>query len=197
MKHKPGPDLPMNDDEVVPYTRDFEHTFFEGAGQITVEVTMMQDTWEDIQALLERNGWAQNEGLLMLLGTGLAYLRAEQALTITGGAAGLREAEIRKLLDRLLEIEARFAAMKNFTFWMMRDHQAMELKYVAIERLGVGHQRLAERLRAENQALKAEVERLSREVEALRPVAPRPAPQKRSRWQRILAILREPSVSAD
>lgn len=198
MSGKTDVDLPGDNDEFVPYTESFERRFFNEASQVTVTVTLMQDTWDDIQSLLDENDWEQNEGLLVLLTTGMAFLRAERALAASAGSAGPRDAEVRKLLKRLIGIESRFAAMKSFAFSMMRDHQAMELKYVAVERTGISNQALSDRLRAENEMLKAEIERLKRETHSQpsEPVTAAPESNEavrdqRSRRQRLLDFLSE------
>jgi hypothetical protein len=69
--------------------------------------------------------WEQNEGLILLLTMGMAYARAEKALTVNGGAAGLREEEVKKLLDRAITMEARHAAMKNFALRRREFHKVI------------------------------------------------------------------------
>ncbi len=150
------------------FTEDFERQFFSGAEQVTAEVTLMRDTWEAIQRMMEDNGWKKNEGLIVLLTTAMAYLRAERALTITAGTSELRDDELQKLLDRAITMESKYAAMKNFAFDIMRDHQVLEMRYDPIERQFVAYKALALRLKNENATLKAENERLNQALNMYR-----------------------------
>ncbi|HML20956.1 MAG TPA: hypothetical protein PKD09_04865 [Aggregatilinea sp.] len=184
--------LPQSDDpEFHSFSEDFEHRFFDGAEQVKVEVTLMRETWDDILAVIEDNEWKQNEGLVILLTTGMAFLRAETALSVTQDAAGLSGEEVKKLLDRQMVIEARYASIKNFAFDIMRDHRALEIKHAPIEREYLHYKSMVWPLRRENDALKAENERLKRELQAKAPVTDEVGTSKSSgRWRRFLSALR-------
>jgi hypothetical protein len=186
------PIIEENEGEFRPFTEEFEHKFFEGAEQVTAQVTLMRDTWESILKEFDDNGWKQNEGLIVLLSTGLAYLRAERVLTIPESVAGMRYAEVDKLIKRLVEIEGRLAAMKNFAYDMMRDHRVMELQHEAIKLEANGYHRLAARLKEENLAFRAEIEQLKRELAKYQtligPIV-EPTPDIRNRWRRAFDIL--------
>jgi len=184
--------LPQSDDpEFHSFSEDFEHRFFEGAEQVKVEVTLMRETWDDLLKMMEENGWKQNEGLIILLTTGMAFLRAERALSVSQGTAGLSGDEIKKLLDRLTVVEARYASIKNFAFDVMRDHRTLELRAAPMERENLALHNLVWPLRRENDALKAEVQRLKQELQARAPVTDGAAlPAPRSRWQRLWDMLK-------
>ncbi len=182
-----GP-LPQSDDpEFHPFTEDFERRFFEGAEQVKVEVVLMRETWDEIANMLEENGWKPNEGLIILLTTGMAFLRSERALSVPEGAAGLSEAEIKKLLDRLTIMEARYASIKNFAFDVLRDHRALELKFGPIAAEYANYKEMVWPLKKENDALKAELARLRQEVERLSQAgeAEPVAPERLGLWQRL------------
>jgi hypothetical protein len=180
-----GP-LPKSEDpEFHSFTEDFEHRFFDGDEQVKVEVILMRETWDDLLKAIEENGWKQNEGLIILLTTGMAFLRAERALSVPQGTAGLSSAEIKKLLDRLTVVEARYASIKNFAFDVMRDHRTLELRSAPMERENLALQNLVRPLRRENDALKAEVKRLTQELQANTPVTSQTAVPTRHRWQRL------------
>jgi hypothetical protein len=181
-----------NEGEFRPFTEEFEHTNFEGVEQVTVELTLMGDTWKDFIQECEAQGWKQNEGLIVLLTTGLAYLHAERALTTPETVAGLRDAEVNKLLSRLIEVESRFGAMKYFAYDIMRDHRVMELQHEAIKLEANGYHRLAARLKEENLAFRAEIEQLKRELakyQALIGPIVEPTPDTRNRWRRAFDVL--------
>jgi hypothetical protein len=171
------------------FTEEFEHRFFEGAEQVKVEVTLMRDTWEAVQETMRSNDWKQNEGLIMLLMMGMAYARAEKVLSVTDGAAGLRDEEIKKLLDRAITMEAKHAAMKNFAFDIMRDHRVLEMRYDPIEKQYVAYKSLALRLKEENAALRGENERLQQALEAYKSARAQPV-SRPGLWQQFLSRLR-------
>ncbi|GEM_PF-4230145 len=172
------------------FTEAFEHRFFEGAEQVKVEVTLMRDTWEAIQGTMQANDWKPNEGLIMLLTVGMAYARAEKALSVTDGAAGLRDEEIKKLLDRAITMEAKHAAMKNFAFDIMRDHRVLEMRYDPIEKQYVAYKSLALRLKEENAALKGENDRLRQALETYKARGQAQPVGKPGLWQQFLSRLR-------
>jgi hypothetical protein len=152
---------------------------------------------DELLEVIEANEWRRDEGLVALLTTGMAYLKAERALSVSQGAAGLSEAEIEKLLDRLVVIEARYAAIKNCAFDIMRDHRILEIKFVPIEQEYRSFKRMVWILRNENDALKAENERLRRELQARVPAADEPpAPRQRRFWPRLWDVLRGRSDNA-
>ncbi len=185
--------MTLDDNAVPAFTGDFKRQFFDGEEQITIEMTLMSETWDDILQIAAENGWKQNEALIVLLTTGLAFLRSEKALTVADGAAGLREEELKKLLDRLNVIEAKYAAIKNFAFDIMRDHRILELRQVPIERLLVKHQELVRELKAENAALRSEVEKHRQSVISTESAAPSQEKrhlQGRNRWRRAFDVLR-------
>ncbi len=184
--------LPQSDDpEFRSFSEDLEQRFFQGAEQVKIEVTLMRETWDELSREIQENEWKPNEGLIVLLTTGMAFLRSERALTVTSGAAGLSEAEIKKLLDRLAVIEARYASIKNFAFDVMRDHRTLEIRYAPLEREYLAFRNLVWPLRRENDALTAEVARLKQQLQAAGPVTSAvAAPAPRGRWRRLLGALR-------
>jgi hypothetical protein len=180
-----------NDPEFHSLSEDFERRFFDGAEQVKVEVTLMRETWDDLLKVIEDNEWKPNEGLIILLTTGMAFLRAERALSVPQGAAALSGEEVKKLLDRLMVIEARYASIKNFAFDIMRDHRVLEIKHAPIEQEYLHYKGMVWPLRRENDALKAEITRLNHESQAREPVTDGTAlPERHSRWQRLLSLLR-------
>jgi len=47
----------------------------------------MRETWDEVAKIIEANGEAQ-QGLIIVLTTGMASLKAERALTFAQGTAG-------------------------------------------------------------------------------------------------------------
>ncbi len=157
----PSEPLPTGDDpNFESLTDDFERTFFEGDEQIHLQVTLMRETWETIRPVIEENSWKINDGLIILLTTGMAYLRAERALQVAQGIDDLSKEDVRKLLERLAVIEARYASIKNFAFSIMRDHRTLEMRFTPLEIEHRAFKNMLWPLREENESLKREVARL-------------------------------------
>ncbi len=157
----PAEPLPTrNDPSFESLTDDFERTFFEGDEQIHVRVTLMRETWDAIQQYIEANQWKINDGPIILLTTGMTYLRAERALDVTQGVDDLSKEDVKKLLERLAVIEARYASIKNFAFSIMRDHRTLEMRFTPLEIEHRAFKAMLWPLREENEALKQEVARL-------------------------------------
>jgi hypothetical protein len=108
---------------------------------------------------MAENGWERAEGLRLILGSGLGYLKGEK--TLQAVAAGTMTAEdLQKLISRMMETESRLAVLHFRAFELERANQNWELSTGAIQNESVGLRELAWRLREEIAALKAENERL-------------------------------------
>ena len=170
------------------FTEEFEKRYFDGLEQVTVEIVLMSDTWQEVLQECEKQSWKQNEGLIILLPTGLKYLHTERVLTIPETVAGLRDEEVNKLLSRLIEIESRFAAMKNFAYNIMGDHRIMDIQHTATQLEANGYHKLAAKLKEENLAFRAQNEQLERELKKYQALVDgtieEPPPDTRSRWRR-------------
>ncbi len=186
-----GP-LPHGEDpEFHSFSEEFEQRFFADAEQVRIQVTLMRETWDELQQVIEENDWKLNEGLIVLLTTGMAFLKAERALAVTQGTGEFSAEEIQKLLDRQMVIEARYASIKNFAFDLMRDHRTLELRYAPLEREYLAFRNMVWPLRRENDALRAELARLKQELEATRSaLSDATPPEERKHWKRWLGALR-------
>jgi len=143
----------MSDESFEPSSTDFERRFFEGAETVTLEIKVLKETYGDILAAIERNGWEPEEGLLTLLTLGLGYTQGERLLHAN-------DEERDQLIERLLNLESVTAVMKFRTFNFMRDNQVLEMRMSALQNTILGLEGVIQRLRSEKGALKQEVERL-------------------------------------
>jgi len=143
----------VSDESFEPSSTDFERRFFEGAETVTVEIKVLKETYNDILAAIERNGWEPEEGLLILLTLGLGYTQGERLLHAD-------DEERSQLIERLLNLESVAAVMKFRTFNFMRDNQVLEMRMNALQNTILGLEGIIQRLRSEKEALKQEVERL-------------------------------------
>lgn len=165
---RPTEPIPTSDDpKFRSMSEDFERHFFARDEQVRFEVILMRETWDQIQGMITEYNWGPNEGLIILLTTGMAYLRAEHALDVATDVAGYKPDDLKRLLERSITIESKYAAIRNFAFSLMRDHRTLEIKCDPMEREYHIYRALANRLRAENDALQAENARLKRTITAL------------------------------
>jgi chromosome segregation ATPase len=139
---------------------EFERRFFEGAEVVTLQISVLKETYNDIQATIERNGWEPEEGLRILLTLGLGYAQGQRLLQAD-------DAERVRLAERLADLESVAAVMKFRTFSFMRDNQVLEMRMGALQNAKTGLEAVIHRLRPERDVLQEEVEKLRAEVEVL------------------------------
>ena len=132
---------------------------------VTFEITVESETAREIEHVMAENGWEQAEGLRLILGSGLGYIKGEK--TLEAAAAGTMTAEdLQKLVSRMMETESRLAVLRFRAFEMEKANQAWELSTGAIQNERMGLRGVVHRLREENAALKAEIERLHAQLPA-------------------------------
>lgn len=149
----------MVDETMTPSSAEFEQEFFAGAEKVKLEIEVLKETYQDIQAAIERNGWDAEEGPAALLTLGLGYVQGQRLLEA--------DDETRVFLaDRLTNMESQLAVMKFRTFSFMRDNQTLEMRMGALRNSVAGLEGVVQRLRPERDAFKAEVEQLRAELAA-------------------------------
>jgi uncharacterized coiled-coil protein SlyX len=152
--------MAVSDDGTMPSSADFEQRFFAGAEIVTLEIKVLKETYDDILAVIQHNGWEVEEGPRILLTLGLGYAQGRYVLHAD-------DEQRRRLAERLADLESVAAAMKFRTFTFMRDNQVLEIRSTALQKSVVGLEGVIKRIRPERDAMKAEVDRLRTEVEAL------------------------------
>jgi cell division septum initiation protein DivIVA len=140
--------MPTNENEM-----DFEHQFFDGAETVDIVIKVLKETYEDILAAIQRNGWELEEGLRIILTLGLGYTQGQRLLQADNE-------ERNRLIERLMDLESVAAVMKFRAFSFMRDNQVLDMQTGALRNTILGLETLVQQLREENAALRQELRRL-------------------------------------
>lgn len=133
---------------------DLQRRFFDQAEVVSVTIHILKETYDDILAAIERNGWELEEGLRILLTLGLGYTQGQRFLQSS-------DEEQNRLVQRLMDLESVAAVMKFRTFCLMRDNQVLDMRMGALQNTISGLQGMVDRLRAENAALTRRAEELA------------------------------------
>lgn len=168
---------------------------------VTFEVTVEGETARKIEHVIAENGWERADGLRLILGSGLGYIKGDQILKAIESGAMTAE-DLQRLVSRMVETESRLAVLRFRAFEMEKANQAWELSTGAIQNDRIGLRGVVHRLREEIAALKAENKQLCAQLPAQEasatPQAPAPEPQIQGehRWLRLFRRDSPKEVSA-
>lgn len=151
----------MGDEAMKLNSAEFEQQFFAGAEKVTLEVEILKETYEEIQAAIKHNSWEPEEGLRILLTLGLGYAQGQQLIE----ADDETRAHLAKQLNQMA---SELAVMKFRTFSFMRDNQTLEMRMGALQNSVIGLEGVVQRLRPERDAFKQEMEQLRADLAACR-----------------------------
>ena len=135
---------------------------------VQIEIEVSPETAGDIEAWISQQGLERGEALRLLLGSGLGYQKVVTDSPPPPEEDSGTEAELKRLLARLIDSESRLAATRWRMFELQGANQAWELSTGAIRAENVGMRAVAERLRAEVADLRAQLESQTAELNALR-----------------------------
>lgn len=127
----------------------------EEEGLVRLEILVEADTMREIEEVVQERGWELAEGVRLLLGSGLAYVKGERVLQAVESGS-MSQDDLQRMLSRMVETETRLAALRFRTWEAQQANQAWELSTGAIRNENQGLRSLVQRLRDENMALQAE-----------------------------------------
>jgi hypothetical protein len=111
------------------YGGTFEADFFPDTKVEHLELDILNDMWQDLQAEIAENSWTVDEGLRFILAAGLAVLRAErQREQVKNKPLVDLEAELDRLQRQRMQIDGRYAVMKFRTYQFMQDAKTLAIK---------------------------------------------------------------------
>ena len=115
---------------------------FEGTSVHTVELKLLEETYQRAIELAKANGWPEEEALLTVFAHGLATLQGEWQQ-----AEGSDDVE--SLRRRLSSLDGMYSVMKFRTFTLTQENQRMAMALSAYQQEHPALMRLVERLRSE------------------------------------------------
>jgi len=122
---------------------------------VTFEITVASETAREIERVIAENGWEHSEGLRLLLGSGLGYVKGEKILHAVESGA-MTAQDLQTVVSRMMETESRLAVLRFRAFELERANRDWELSTGAVQNERMGLRGVVQRLREEIAALKAE-----------------------------------------
>ena len=121
--------LPMSD-----YGGTFESEFFSGTRVEQLELKMLNDQWQELQAEFATNDWEIDEGLRFTLAAGLAALRAERRRhQLEDKPEADVRAEIGRIQAERMQLGGRYSVMKYRTYQFLQDARTLAMKLKACQ----------------------------------------------------------------
>lgn len=134
----------------------------DAAEQVTVQITLLREQYQAIEALAAANEWEPAEGLLTVLMSGLGYLDATlriEGLNDSPDKSRIEE-QLESLIKDLASYHSMYAVMKYTAFKMYKINQTLEFNVAGLRATERMWEEWAERMRKEQTDLRAEVLRL-------------------------------------
>jgi hypothetical protein len=130
---------------------------FDGVATRVIELRLLEETYQQAQALIDAQGWSAvwgDDAYLIIFAHGLAYLRAELA---RASAPEDSTAEDARLRSEWMATEAQYAVMKFRAYTLTQENQRLRWSLTAAERqLELAEHRL-KLFREETRRLKAQL----------------------------------------
>ena len=116
---------------------DWEHErkrLQEGVSVRTVQLEILQETYQSAMSLAESNGWPEPDALRIIFANGLAFLTGEASLSKVQRTDLPQEAleDMNRVVRQLLEESSRYASLKFKAYRMSQDNQVLSMREAAL-----------------------------------------------------------------
>ncbi len=179
---------------------DFLSEVLRGARDKKVEIDMLEETYQQALSLAAENGWDEDEALLGVFATGIAYLKTRQTLARAEGSASDRAATLQEMAERCMQAESMYSVLKFRAYGMAKDRRILELNVAGLRPDNEGMRQRLFAYREEVAGLRAEVQQLreeNRRLKAAQQTSETPDPSAQdarqrgcSLWVRLRSVLR-------
>ena len=129
-----------------------ETDLFEGVEERTVSISLLAETYTELEELCQKNAWGIEEGLLIVLMNGLAGLTNKYELTSHSTQQGITNLE--EAVQELNQYRAMYSVMKFKAFQLLQIARTLEMNVAALRNANRGLKGTVQRLRRENKRLK-------------------------------------------
>ncbi|MBI2846674.1 MAG: hypothetical protein HYX82_02195 [Chloroflexi bacterium] len=133
-----------------------------------VQVTMLEETYDEACQIARENDWEQDYANLIIFSNGISFLQGKAVLQQVNSGDSKAGETIQRLTAELQKYMAMYSTMKYQAFLKTSDNESMDW---AINALRIENGALKNRLdlfRADEERLKAELQRLRAENSDLR-----------------------------
>jgi len=142
----------------------------EGVSVKTVQLEILEETYQSAMLLAESSGWFEAEALRIVFANGLAFLAGEASLAKIERSDLPQEAleDVNRAIRQLMEESSRYASLKFKAYRMSQDNQVLSMREAGLRgELDLAKHRLM-LFRQDEEALKQRLSALEQDNTALR-----------------------------
>ncbi len=170
---------------------EFEAEYYPG-GVVKVTMAVTAELAARVDELAQNAGWPPADAYVATLASGIGAFEEARVREIQDEDSPAAKDEIDLLVKQMRKMEVQYAVMKARTWNYLQAYQAAALSRGALENRANGLERVVNRLRAENEALRQEITQLraaaKEDPRSLPTSIPDPvaaqAPRQRLGWRR-------------
>lgn len=106
----------------------------EGVSVKTVQLEILEETYQSAMLLAESSGWFEAEALRIVFANGLAFLAGEASLAKIERSDLPQEAleDVNRAVRQLMEESSRYASLKFKAYRMSQDNQVLSMREAAL-----------------------------------------------------------------
>ena len=113
-------------------TRETDTDLFDGAAERTVEVALLEETYQDILALCRQEEWDEDEGRRIVMARGLAYLQGNAEIARLNSNDVDLAAELRDKVQQVADYHGMYSVMKLKAFKLLQVAQTLEMNVAGL-----------------------------------------------------------------